>query len=240
MSIFTKQWVLKTLMQPFGYFKIAGAVLAGVLMPLSIAYVLSSAPARLHAEDGIIEWLSFGCWIPSALICILALVRHDSRDDRLMFRFFFLICVLAAARELDAQVLLNPRYLGRFGVHYKTRWFLSSEVSIYLRLFWFTLFLVLGRIIFSPLIVLRKPLLRLIRSGDAAAGLFLLSAIALATGFVFDDTLRKTTLLDRDIRQAVEEIAELLGTIYFLIGISSLFSKPLSERREPLPGSCRD
>jgi len=231
LKVLIMRWAHDTFLQPFGYFKIAGVVLACLLIPLWIAYVLSTDPTQLHAEDGIIEWLSVGCWIAAILICFLALLRHHSQGDRLVFWWCVLICALAAARELDAHVLLNPKYLGQFGVHYKPRWFLSSEVNILLRLSWFSLFLMLGGSIISPLVVLRQSILRLIRSGDVAAGLFLLSAIGLATGFVFDDTLREITLLDRDVRQAIEEIAELLGAAYFLIGVGSLLWKPLSERK---------
>ena len=142
-----------------------------------------------------------------------------------------MICALAAARELDEQVLLNPQYLGQWGVHYKTRWFLSPEVDIRLKLFWFSVFLMFGGILVSPLIILRKSILQLIRSGDVAIGLFLLSAIGLATGFVFDDTLRKTAFIEKDLRQAIEEIAELLGAAYFLIGLWSLLWKPPSEHK---------
>jgi hypothetical protein len=231
LKVLIMRWAHDAFVQPFGYFKIAGAVLACVLIPLCVAYVLSSDPTRLHAEDGPIEWLSFGCWAAGVVMCFLAFSRYSGRSDRLVFWWFFLICALAAARELDEQVLLNPKYLGQCGVHYKTRWFLSPEVDIRLKLFWFSVFLILGGIIVSPLIVLRKSLLRLIRSGDAAIGLFLLSAIGLATGFVFDDILRKTTFLDGDVRQAIEEIAELLGAAYFLIALCSLVWKPPSERK---------
>ena len=231
LKVLIMRWVHDAFVQPFGYFKIAGAVLACVLIPLCVAYVLSSDPTRLHAEDGPIEWLSFGCWAAGVVMCFLAFSRHSGRSDRLLFWWFFLICALAAARELDEQVLLNPQYLGQWGVHYKTRWFLSPEVDIRLKLFWFSVFLIFGGIIISPLIVLRKSILRLIRSGDVAAGLFLLSAIGLATGFVFDDILRKTTFLGGDLRQAIEEIAELLGAAYFLIGLCSLLWKPPSERK---------
>jgi len=225
------RWLHDTFEQPFGYFKIAGAVLASMLIPLWIACMLGPDPKKLHAEGGFIEWLSAGCWIAAMLICFLALLRHHGRQDRLVFWWFFLICALAAARELDAQVLLNPKFFGQFGVHYMIRWFLSPEVNILLRLSWFSLFLLLGGLLVSPLIVLRKSIHRLIRSGDVAVGLFLLSAIGLATGFVFDDILRKTALVDGDVRQAIEEIAELLGAAYFLIALCSLLWKPPSERK---------
>jgi hypothetical protein len=224
-------WFHDTLEQPFGYLRIAGVVIASVLITLSIAYMISPNPTRLHAEDGVIEWLSFGCWIVSILICFKALSRQNNRVDSLVFCWACLICVLAAARELDAQILLNPKYLGEFGVRYKTIWFLSSEVSILLRLFWFSIFLTIGGIITWPLFVVRKAILRMMRSGDAAAGFLLLSLIGSATGFVFDDILRNTTLLDMDLRQAIEETVELFGALFFLICIASLLWKPFSERR---------
>ncbi|MFZ3138885.1 MAG: hypothetical protein WA126_16005 [Thermodesulfovibrionales bacterium] len=223
-------WVHNTFEQPFGYLRIAGLVIAFVLIPLCIAYMISPNPTRLHAEDGVIEWLSFGCWIVSILICFKALSRQNNRADGLVFCWACLICVLAAARELDAQVLLNPKYLGQFGVRYKTIWFLSSEVSILLRLFWFAFFLTIGGIIIWPLVVMRKAILWLIRSGDAAAGFLLLSFIGSATGFVFDDILRETAFLDIDLRQAIEETVELFGATFFLICIASLLWKPFSER----------
>lgn len=222
--------VHETLEQPFGYLGIAGVVIVSVLIPLCIAYMIIPNPARLHAEDGVIEWSSFACWIVSIFICFRALSRHNNRFDIMVFLWTCLICVLAAARELDAQVLLNPEYLGQFGVRYKTKWFLSPEVSIFLKLFWFSIFLTVGGIIIWPLVAMRKAILRLIRSGDAAAGLLLLSFIGSATGFIFDDLLRKTTFLDIDVRQAIEETSELFGAIFFLICVASLIWKPFSKR----------
>jgi hypothetical protein len=223
-------WVHNTLEQPFGYLRVAGLVIASVLISLCIAYMISPNPTRLHAEDGVIEWLSFVCWIVSILICFKALSRSNNRIDSLLFCWVCLICVLAAARELDAQVLLNPKYLGEFGVRYKTKWFLSSEVSILLRLFWLSTFLTIGGIIIWPMVVMRKAILRMMRNGDAAAGFFLLSFIGSATGFVFDDILRNTTLFEIDLRQAIEETVELFGALFFLICIASLLWKPFSER----------
>jgi hypothetical protein len=232
-KVLITRWLRGPFEQPFGYLRIAGVVLVSAVIPLSVAYMLSADPTRLHAENGPIEWLGFGFWAAGIVMCFLALSRHPGRSDRQMFLWFLLICALAGARELDAQILLNPRYLGQCGVHYKTRWFLSPEVDIRLKLFWASVFFIFGGIIISPLIVHRKLLLRLIRHGDVSSGLFLLSAICLATGFVFDDTLRKTTFLDRDVRQAIEEIAELLGAAYFLIGLCSLLWKPPSDRKGP-------
>lgn len=225
-----KAIVIGWFQSPFGYFKIAGLILVAVLILLSIAHMMSSKPSRLYAENGLIEWLSFVCWFLALLICFLALSRQYSRVDRLVFWWFCIIFFLAAARELDAQVLLNPKYFGQFGVHYKTRWFLSPEVNIYLKLFWLSFFTVLGGMIIFPVITQRNLIARLIRKGDNAIGFFLLGIIGLAIGFIFDDTLRKATFLDADVRQAIEETAEFLGATCFLIGIGLLSRKPFSER----------
>ena len=101
---------------------------------------------------------------------------------------------VGAARELDLHELLNPKYIGRFGVHYRVDWFLSNKykVSILLKLMWAVIFPVPLTLLIAPLLILRKPILRLIRNGDVAVGLFLLGIVGLGIGFVCDDTLRGT------------------------------------------------
>jgi hypothetical protein len=224
--------VIENSEHPFGYCKIAGIVLTFVLLFMSIAHLLSAKPSRLYSEGGLIEWLSFICWFMSMLICFLALSRQCKQIDRLVIWWICLLCFLAAARELDAQIFLNPKYLGQFGVHYKTRWFLSPEVNFFLKLFWFMVFLTLGGFLFYPLIKLGRHIIRLIRNGDAATGFFLLGATGLITGFLFDDILRKTTFLDKDFRESVEEVAELLGAAFFFMGTGLLSWRPFSERIE--------
>jgi hypothetical protein len=225
-------WFRDTCGRPFGYFRLAGALAVLVLIPLCLAYAISSDPKGLHAEGGPVESLSVACWVAALLLCVASLFRYNNRLDRLVFKWFSFICALAAARELDAHVLLNPQYLGQFGVRYRTDWFFSNKfkVSIFLKLMWAAIFLVPLTLLIAPLFILRKPILRLIRNGDVATGLFLLGIIGLAIGFVCDDTLRKTHFISLNLRQAIEESAEMLGALFFLTGIFCLFLEPTSRR----------
>jgi len=225
-------WIQDASEQPLGYFRLAGALSALVLTPVCMAYMISSDPARLYAEGGVIETLSVIFWVAALLLCVLALFRLRDRLDRLVFKWFCLICSLAAARELDAQVLLNPKHFGQYGVHYRVDWFFSNKfkVSIALKLIWGAIFLSALTALLAPLFILRKPILHLIRKGDTAVGLFLFGIIALAIGFTFDDILRGTRFMSLNLREAIEEPAEMLGAIFFFAGISCLLWKPASQR----------
>jgi hypothetical protein len=225
-------WFRDICVQPFGYFRLAGAIAALFLIPLCLGHAIISDPTILYAEGGPIEWLSVVFWVYALLFCAVALFRYHNRLDRLIFKWLSFICALAAARELDAQVLLNPQYLGQFGVRYRTDWFFSNKfkVSILLKLIWAGIFLVPLTFLIAPLFILRKPILRLTRNGDVATGLFLLGILGLAIGFVCDDTLRKTHFMSVNLRQSIEETAEMLGALFFLTGICCLFWNPTSQR----------
>jgi len=215
--------------QPFGYVRLAGVFFALVLTPLFVAYMMISySPATLYSEDGLIEKLSVIFWIGALLLCLWALFRWHDRLDQWIFRWFCLICSLTTARELDAQILLNPKYFGQYGVHYRTDWFFSNEfgVSIFLKLIWGAVFIAALTFLFAPLFILRKPIMRLIRKGDTAAGLFLLGITALAIGFIMDDTL----FMSKNLRVAIEETSELLGAIFFFAGIFCLLWISPSQR----------
>jgi len=221
-------WLEGACERPFGYVRLAGVILALALTPLCGAYMLSADPARLHSEDGIIETLSVIFWIGALLLCLWALFRRHDRHYRLIFIWLCLVCALAAARELDAQILLNPKYFGPYGVHYRIDWFFSNKfgVSILLKLIWGAIFIVAFVCLFAPLFILRRPIMRVIRNGDTAAGLFLLGITALAIGFINDDILRGTHFMSLDLREAIEETSEMLGAIFFLVGICCLLWKP--------------
>jgi hypothetical protein len=231
-------WLQDACERPFGYTRIAGVLSALVLILLAGAQMMSSAPARLYAESGVIEILSVIFWIGALLLCLWALFRWHDRIDQLIFIWLCLICCLAAARELDAQVLLNPKHFGQYGVHYRIDWFFSNKfkVSILLKLIWGGIFIVVLAFLFAPLFIWRKPIIRLIRNGDTAAGLFLLGIAALAIGFINDDILRGTHFMSVNLRHAIEETSEMLGAIFFLGGICCLLWTPPSQHL----GACAE
>lgn len=225
-------WLQDACDRPFGYIRIASILFALAVTPSCGAYMMGSAPEGLYAEGGVVETLSLMLWMVTLLLCLRALFRWHDRLDHLIFKWFCLICGLAAARELDAQVLLNPMYLGQYGVRYRIDWFFSNkfEVSIFLKLIWGAIFIVALAFLLAPLVILRKTIMGLIRKGDTAAGLFLLGIIALAIGFICDDSLRGTHFMSLNLRKAIEETSEMLGALFSFGGISCLLWKPVSQR----------
>jgi hypothetical protein len=225
-------WLQDAVESPFGYVRLAGVLLSLVLIPLCVAQmIMSSAPARLYAEGGVTETLSVIFWIGAVLLCLRALFHWHDRLDQLIFKWLCLISGLSAARELDAHILLNPKHFGQYGVRYRIDWFFSNkfEASILLKLMWGAIFIVVLAFLFAPLFIWRKPMIRLIRNGDTAAGLFLLGITALAIGFIFDDILRGTHFMSVNLRRAIEETSEMLGAIFFFGGIFCLLWKPPSQ-----------
>ncbi len=226
-------WLQDGREQPFGYIKLVCVFLAIILTTLFIAYIMPDfSPATLFAENGLIEELSVIFWIVAFLLCILALFRRHDRFNQLIFSWFCLICGLAAAREIDAQVLLNPSHFGQYGVHYRTDWFFSNEfgVSIILKLAWGVVFIAALAFLVAPLIILHRPIMRLIRSGDTATGFFFLGTISLAIGFIMDDILRGSHLMSLNLRLGIEETSEMLGSIFYFAGILCLLWISPSQR----------
>jgi hypothetical protein len=220
--------ILDASVQPHGYVSISARLTAVVVVLLGLAYVLVDQPARLHAEDGWIEWLSVGCWAIGLIVCLASLRRHDRPLDRMVFAWLAWLSLLAATRELDLHVLLNPQHLGALGVRYRLSWFLASDAGSALRVGWLALFVGLGLSLVAPLAALRHSIGHLARRGDTAIGLFALAIAGLVAGWACDDLLRGVGHVE--VRQACEETCELLGSLFFLAAVWCLSRKPYSNR----------
>jgi len=195
---------------------------------LGLAYLLVDQPAQLHAEDGWIEWLSVGFWTISLVACLAGVRRHARPLDRMVFAWLAWLSLLAATRELDLHVLLNPQHLGGLGVRYRLSWFLAIDENLALRIGWLALFVGLGLSLVAPLAALRHSIRHLVSRGDTAVGLFGLAMVALLGGWACDDLLRGVGHVQ--LRQACEETFELLGSLFFLTAIWCLLRKPYSNR----------
>jgi hypothetical protein len=216
--------------RPFGYVALAACLSVVVVTPLGLAYMLMSDPAVLHAENGVVEWLTAACWLLALVVSAAAARRHHVRPDRLVFAWLIVVSLLAWARELDLHVFLNPAYMGELGLRFKPRWFLERDVSLLLRLAWVAVLLLTATSLAGPPLALQRPIRRLVRCGDTAIGLLLLSALGLVAGYVLDDLFRGSRFVSRDLRQACEETFELLGALFFLTAAWCLSQKPFSSR----------
>ncbi len=209
-----------------GVLGVAGAVaLASACLPVGDA---------LFREHGVLEVVSLAFWVGSCLSgCALA-VRSRGQASRLMAAWLGGISLLAALRELDQHLWLNPVNLGSLAVRYRLDWWLSRDVSGWLRLGWAAVFLAVATVVLYPPVKLHRRLWRLFRGGDAFTGLLVSAMGFLMFGFVVDDLLRPVQLMSSDGKQLIEETSEAVGAGLFCISGGLLWRKPVQMRLDQL------
>jgi hypothetical protein len=144
------------------------------------------------------------------------------------------LALLAALRELDAHIFLNPATIGEYGVRYKISWWLDSGVPLWLKLGWATLFLGVLFLLVFPALRLRHSAMRLLRNADPPLVLLLACFVFLTIGFGIDDLLRGSRRISFNTRQVIEEMSELIGALFFLWSASLQCRTPWCSR---LPAS---
>lgn len=216
--------------RPFGYLAWAGSIGLILILGITSAALAVRQLDELYLENGPLENMAMALWLLSAFAAAAAYRRWTGRLDRVMAFWIVLISCLAALREADAQVLLNPAVIGRFGVHYRIDWLLDRETSLLLKLAYAGLAILVVFAVFSPLYLLRSRFWRLTRAGDAGVGMLIVAVAGIVIGYSLDDLLRGSPVMTKAVRQLVEESGEFLGAIAFLAGSLLLWKSPLSER----------
>ncbi len=220
----------------FGYLGYAASVVAAASLSLVLLYLSLGLSGRSFfiEEGGPLEWLQIVLWLLSCGLGFALFLRARTPLDRMTAFWLTVVGLLAMAREFDAQVLLNPETIGSWGLRYRIDWWLSTDASVLLRLFWLGVFLLLGAALTVPLFHMKIPFVRLVRSGDVASGLFVLSILFLFLGFACDDLLRETTLLAPHKRSFGEETFELAGAGAYLSVVIALMKRHPSVRCQAL------
>lgn len=90
----------------------------------------------VHEEGGVLELTQaaiLGTAVPWAAVAALRLPpgRYRAWGGVLMF-----VALGAYAREADFHTVLNPQYLGEWGLRYRADWWLNGQVSLWLKLGW--------------------------------------------------------------------------------------------------------
>ncbi len=186
----------------------------------------------LAEEGGIIEWSQFVIWLKAMIIGMVMWWNSDLRLDRAVAFWLGFVAFLALLRESDAQHLLNPETLGEWGVRYRIDWWLSGDVSIPLRLFWFVVFTAAITAAALPLTYMKFPFFRMLLSGDRATGLFIFAILLLFCGYAMDDLLRDAGFLSPGLKMLAEELFELAGAVAYLASMIALYLHSLSGRVE--------
>ncbi|HWQ91255.1 MAG TPA: hypothetical protein VN673_06265 [Clostridia bacterium] len=195
----------------------AALALITILAVCAAAWLLP-AGTDLARENGVIENGSVALWCLTLLLSIVLAIRAEAAQ-RLLFVWTGALALVAGARELDAHIWLNPDHLGRFGVRYRTRWWVDDSVPLWLKLGWGLFFLILLWLVLYPPIKHMRVLFSGLRRGSRGVGLLVLAMGFLALGFVMDDLLRTSQALSVGTRQMIEETSEIIGAVLFLFGV---------------------
>lgn len=185
---------------------------------------------EVYAE---LEWAAVAGWMLIGVCSIFACATHPHRRGVLLGTWLGLLASLAALRELDLQVLLNPGNIHLLGlearqaVRFRFDWWMDASVSLALKGAWVAGLGSIAAAVILPFAFARYPwprrLLHLDRwAVTTAAGFGLL-----LTAYVGDDLLAAGT-----ISMLIEEILEVVGVV-LLVASAAL----LAFQRVPLHGA---
>ncbi|MEM1184502.1 MAG: hypothetical protein AAGI53_05820 [Planctomycetota bacterium] len=178
-----------------------------------------AVPETFHG----LEWAQVWLWIGIAFVTLVGALTQQRRRGVLLSLWLGSLATLAAIRELDLHVVLNPENIHLLGlsadqaVRFRMDWWLSGETSIALRAAWAGVFAVAGSLVVLPFAFARYPWPRRLLRGDRFAWCIVGSIGLLGAAFAGDDLLRGLGLTG-----LAEELTELLAQIPFLCGAALL------------------
>ncbi|MEM1071418.1 MAG: hypothetical protein AAGB48_04125 [Planctomycetota bacterium] len=200
-----------------------------VAIVIAVAFgILTDAGTGLFEEGGAVERAQIGLWICTALIAAAASLRTLRRPDRAAVFLLGVLATVAAARELDAHIYLNPETLGDYGVRYRIDWWLDGAVNPLLKLAWAAAALAVLLLLAVPAFMARSTIWRVLVTRPRAFWLGLAAALCLATGFAVDDLLRGR--IEIHLAHAIEESVELIGPAFYLAGLLALYAHAAARR----------
>lgn len=195
------------------------AVVVIISAAVGLAAMLLPDKSLLYKENSILENASIVVWGLSTMFALLMSIAPVTKADRSLGVWLLVLSVLAALRELDAQILLNPKTLGEYGVRYKISWWLDGSVPVFLKLGWGLLFLAIAFLLLWPVFRARSEIKRMVLAFDLRVLLFAAALVFLAMGFAVDDLMRGSKLASLETRQTVEETSEMIGATVFLLTV---------------------
>lgn len=196
----------------------------------------------LIAENGPVETAQMVLWICSSLLASGVFLFRKRPRERFFAGWLALVSALAAFREADGHILLNPEVLGSWGVRYRIDWWLSLDAPVLPRLLWAVLAVLIVVGLVLPIAKASPRAVELLKGRDRAWWLFAIAAAALFAGYAFDDLLGRGQFVAPIYTQSAEEFSELVGAVLFFVavGLTVRFSLTTRERMarqrlEPAP-----
>lgn len=186
--------------------------------------------SEVFKEHGPIENTQFTLWIISAIVGGLIAWDRRAIRERVFGAWLAMMCVLAALRELDSHIFLNPEFLGSWGVRYRLDWWISLDAPVLPRMFWAIVGVLFLCAVIVPFLRIAPKHVLLLKSRDRAWWMFLISGVALGLGWLFDDVLGRNLFMHPVYTQALEETAELVGAAAFFVAVLSMRKLSLTTR----------
>lgn len=203
----------------------------GALVLAGLCYAAWPRTIDVHSEIGPIEYAQIACWLAAAALAWIAAARGSTWRDRMGAAWMGVLALLAAAREFDLHEAVQREGSGLPPIQFRIDWVLDAAVPLWPKLFWLTLFALVGLALAVPPLVTRAPTARLLRAGDGATWLVLIAIAMLGAGYLADDVLGRGRIgLHIEVTQGIEELFELAGVLAFVMAAWCELRVPLSER----------
>lgn len=163
-------------------------------------------------ESGIIETAQLIIWLASGLIALTTALTSRDPQRRAPLLALGVLALVAAAREYDLHIYLNPETLGEYGVRYRIDWILDGSVPFWLKAGWIAIFATIAVILYT-LIARAGPQFKQMFATRAPAALMLIGSVAfIVIGYALDDLMRG---MFSGQRGPFEESAELVAVLLF-------------------------
>lgn len=207
------------------------AAWATAIVLAGLAYLAWPRTIDVHAENGPLEYAQLGVWALAVLVAAAATLRAPSLRDRLGAVWLGVLAALCTLREMDLHEWVQHQNSWLPPVHFRIDWITSPDVPLWPKVFWLGVFAAVGLALCVPPLIVRAPGARLLRAGDGATWLLLISVALLAMGYLSDDVLGRGRIgLHIEVTQGIEEQFETYGGIAFLLAAWCELRVPLSER----------
>ncbi|MEL6498828.1 MAG: hypothetical protein AAFZ67_13990 [Planctomycetota bacterium] len=209
--------------------KLRTALIVTLLITAAVTAVASAGRVPAFQENGPVEIAQLELWIGAALFAFILAVPQTRISDKAALALVGLAAAAAAAREIDAHILLNPETIGSLGVRYRIDWWLDADVAILRKLAWASIATVGIAFVAAAIVAARFHPIRALKRRSRTIVYFGACAACLATGFAFDDLFRG--VVELRTAQAIEESVEVLAPVFYLAGTNHLAVAALVGRR---------
>ncbi len=169
----------------------------------------------------------------------VALVRAPTGRDRWNAGWLITLAALAFMREMDLHELIDADHWPEYGVSFMLNWWTDGSVSLVRKLVWASVFAVVGLLLCVPPLVVRAPVVRMLKNADLGLWLIIAAFGWLALGYIADDLIGRGQFVSKEASKAAEETAELVGVAFFAAALIREAFAPLTTRVQPLNAASR-